>query len=235
MKTLRIDRSLRLVTLATMVVFCVAICLLGTQQRAEGWSAGPNPINGEGIPAGGAHRMMTEDAIRWLSDNGWLYFSETSEQLIKDGASVPDAIHFAVGSKVLAVNELEYLLGREDLIDLGVCKHILCEVLMEDFDKLQNHSSCQYCFWLNKARQEATEYPVDLERAKIHAGYAMHFAQDHLNPAHLGDGWDDWEWGGGTDLYWQLSTWWEITDYNYVKKAKEDFEPFGMCLVTRIS
>ena len=125
MKTLRTHGLFRLVSLASMVIFCVAIGLLGTQQRADAWSAGPL-FGLTDVPPGGAHGMMAENAILWLGSNNLLpagYLSAQERQLLRDGASTPDGI-WGVGPGLKntwwweGALQLERMIGR-DIVEYG--------------------------------------------------------------------------------------------------------------------
>jgi len=64
----------------------------------------------------------------------------------------------------------------------------------------------------------------------VHAGYAMHFAQDYLNPPHLGSLPQEVAWS------WDLELDWEINDHKYVPKAwvADYFQLAGRCVTSGI-
>jgi len=253
MKTLRAHGRFRLAMLALMVVLCVAIGILGTQQRAEGWSAGPE--FGFEMPAGGAHGMMAEDAI--IDFNNLLpagYLSDIDKQLLRDGASTPDSI-WGVGVDMKypyweqGAWHLQELIGRDivtcdydptDYWWLATCSCIdePCFTLKDDWENdnahLMNHESALWSewnpikYWADKARQDLNNN--NRSRAMVHAGYAMHFAQDYLNPPHLGSLPQEVAWS------WDLELDWEINDHKYVPKAwvADYFQLAGRCVTSGI-
>ena len=233
-----------------MVVLCVAIGLLGTQQRAEGWSAGPL-FGLTDVPPGGAHGMMAENAILWLDSNNLLpagYLSAEERQLLRDGASTPDGIWGAgPGLKNTwwweGALQVEALIGR-DIVELGIfgysCTDEPCFTFKDDwendFDNLMNHEFADLSvwnpikYWADKAKQDLINN--NRSRAMVHAGYAVHFAEDFLNPPHLGP----LLWGSYQEVDWplELEFVWENTDFNYVPKAWSfsDFRIFGRCFTS---
>jgi len=247
MKTLRTHGRFRLAMLASMVVLCVAIGLLGTQQRAEGWSAGP--LWTLEMPYGGAHGMMAEDAI--IDFNNLLppsYLSDTDRQLLRDGASTPDSI-WGLGFKYdywwEGAEQLEGMIGR-DIVEFGIsgysCTDEPCFTLKEDwendFDNLMNHEFADLSvwnpikYWADKAKQDLINN--NRSRAMVHAGYAMHFAQDYLNPPHFGP----LLWGSYQEVDWstEAEVVWETNDHNYVPKAwvADYFQLVGRCVTSGI-
>ena len=249
MKTLRTYGLYRLVILASMLVLCVAIGLLGTQQRAEGWSAGP--LYGVDMPPGGAHGMMAEDAVLWLDLNKVLptnYLSAKDRQLLRDGASTPDSIWgVGIGFKYAywweGAVQLEGMIDREivtwDVFGYS-CTDEPCFTLKDDWendkDNLMNHEFAKLSewnpikYWADKAKQDLNN--DNRSRAMVHAGYAMHFAMDYLNPPHLGPlMWDSYQ-----EVEWpyELEFTWESSDYYYIPKARsgENFQLFGRCIIS---
>ena len=250
MKTLRTHGLFRLVRLAPMVVLCVAIGLLSTQQGAEGWSAGP--IFGlTDVPPGGAHGKMAENAILWLDSNNLLpagYLSAQDRQLLREGASTPDGI-WGVGPGLKntfwweGALQVEALIGR-DIVELGIfgysCTDEPCFTFKDDwendFDNLMNHEFADLSvwnpikYWADKAKQDLINN--NRSRAMVHAGYAVHFAEDFLNPPHLGS----LLWGSYQEVDWpsELELAWENTDFNYVPKAWSfnDFRIVGRCFTS---
>jgi hypothetical protein len=246
MKTLRTHGLFRLVRLAPMVVLCVAIGLLGTQQRAEAWSAGPI-FDMTDVPPGGAHGKMAENAILWLDSNNLLpagYLSAQDRQLLREGASTPDGI-WGVGPGLKntwwweGALQVEALIGR-DIVELGTfgysCTGEPCFTFKDDwendFDNLMNHEFADLSvwnpikYWADKAKQDLNNN--NRSRAMIHAGYAMHFAQDYLNPAHLGSLYQEVDWPSYLELDW------ETTDYHYLPKAwsVDYFQLVGRCFTS---
>jgi hypothetical protein len=202
---------------AALLVLAVASGTEGGPQEAGAWSAGLYPV----VPAGGAHRAITQDVIGWFAapDRGWLFgdggMDAAEWELVMDGAVVPDAVH-CPDTRLPGCGEdrkwetwgwaaqaLENVLlpGRGDLVTCGwvrrgwtlvwecECHHKLCEALRGDFDALKNHEWERMVNWANTARSEIGS---DLALARIHAGYAIHFAQDAIAPPHA----DDWASGG---------------------------------------
>jgi hypothetical protein len=100
-----------------------------------------------------------------------------------------------------------------------------------DFDNLMNHEFADLSvwnpikYWADKAKQDLINN--NRSRAMVHAGYAVHFAEDFLNPPHLGP----LLWGSYQEVNWplELELAWENTDFNYVPKAWSfsDFRIFG--------
>ena len=250
MKTLRTHRGFRLVRLASMVILCVAIGLLGTQQRAEAWSAGPLLGLDLGLPPGGAHGMMAQDAVTRLVNNllpaG--YLSARDQQLLREGASTPDSI-WGVGAGMKntwwweGALELESLIGR-DVVEWHIfdysCIDEPCFTLKDDwendFDNLMNHEFADLNvwnpikYWADKAKQDLLNN--SRERAMVHAGYAMHFAEDYLNPPHFGP----LLWGSYQEVDWplDLEVMWENNDFYYVPKAWSagDFQIISRCFTS---
>jgi len=232
-----------------MVVLCVAIGSLGTQQRAEAWSAGP--LFGLDLPYGGAHGMMAENAILWLDSNNLLpagYLSAVDRQLLRDGASTPDGIWGpGVGLKNTwwweGALQVEGMIGR-DIVEWDIfeysCTDEPCFTFKDDwendFDNLMNHEFAALSewnpikYWADKAKQDLVNN--NRSRAMVHAGYAMHFAQDYLNPPHLGP----LLWGSYQEVDWplELELVWENTDFNYVEKAWSfnDFRIISRCFTS---
>ena len=85
-------------------------------------------------------------------------------------------------------------------------------------------------YWADKAKQDLINN--NRSRAMVHAGYAMHFAQDYLNPPHLGP----LLWGSYQEVDWplELELVWENNDFYYVPKAWSfnDFRIFGRCFTS---
>jgi hypothetical protein len=185
--------------------------------------------------------MMAEDAILWLDSNNLLpagYLSAQDRQLLRDGASTPDSIW---GFDPLSSEwykwrywwegalQLEGLIGRAvvtfDIFSGYSCTDEPCFTLKDDWDNdnahLMNHEFADLSvwnpvkYWADKAKQDLRNSNRD--RAMVHAGYAMHFAQDYLNPPHLGP----LLWGSYQEVEWPLGLElaWENTDFNYVAKA----------------
>ncbi len=251
MKTLRTHEQFTLVKLASMVILCVAVGLLGTQQRAEAWSAGPLFGLDSSLPPGGAHGMMAEHAVNQLVNNllpaG--YLSARERQLLREGASTPDSI-WGIGAGMKntlwseAALQLESLIGR-DVVELDIfegysCTDEPCFTLKDDwendFDNLMNHEFADLSvwnpikYWADKAKQDLINN--NRNRAMVHAGYAMHFAEDFLNPAHLGP----LLWGSYQEVDWSLALEldWENNDFYYVPKAWSfsNFRIFGRCFTS---
>jgi len=238
-KTSRMVQLVKMATLGTVMAFFVAIGLCGTQERAGAWSAGR-----PGIPdwaTGGAHGMMAKDAIHWLDDNDWLptdHPTASDWELVKDGASMPDSIWKPLpGGDTWdtwwrGAEQLEAMIDQ-DIVTCGfqglfpptwtcTCNNNneTCLTLKDDWenhwDHLGDHTYSQWDYWADKAKEEVG---TNRDRAMIHAGYAMHYAMDYLNPAHL-DGW------GSAQTLWE--TMW---DHIYVKKAWDNsqFDLVGLC------
>jgi hypothetical protein len=218
--------------LIALTVVGLAIGLGNTPERASGWSAGVP----QEIYLGGVHREVTKDGILWLSAHGWLLNgqgidpSDAEWQLAMDGAVVPDAVHIFGKTPMLAVQQLEEMLGvprypGEDLVFCPIepwkpceCRHVLCDLLVEDFDQLKkSHDWSRYKYWLDKAKEDVGN---DLRRAMIHAGYAIHFAEDRVSPSHLGGKWDerDLDWACRPDG--KRHTVWELVDEAFMLKAQ---------------
>ena len=238
MKTPRMSRFGKTATLATLVALCVATGLFGTQERAEGWGSGRPYWPLIRIPAdGGAHGRMAENVVDWVQADYGLAINTYEAELIRDGASAPDSIwnpwqwlpdwvpggatqltYWGDGAK-----QLQTMIGRTIVYcDLQGCYCVdqLCFTLKDDwendYDKLAVHEWFMWRYWADKAKDELS---TNRSRAMIHLGYAMHFAQDYLSPAHL----DGWGW---------KQTLWEVKDYNFIPKAEAEFDLFGRCFAS---
>jgi hypothetical protein len=197
--------------------------------------------------------MMAGNAILWLDSNNLLpagYLSAQDRQLLREGASTPDGI-WGAGPGLKNTSWWEGALQVESLIDRDIvewdffefeytCTDEPCFTFKDDwendFDNLMNHEFADLSvwnpikYWADKAKQDLINN--NRSRAMVHAGYAMHFAEDYLNPPHLGP----LLWGSYQEVDWplELELAWENTDFNYVPKAWSfsDFRIFGRCFTS---
>jgi hypothetical protein len=166
--------------LIALTALCLAIGLSREPQPASGWSA---------FPTGGTHAELSDRVISWLAEHGWRYQAQTMHpddfRLVALASAAPDAAHDCVA--------VDCALGKLNQLLLIPPEELHAAIRDRDFPALQSGAGGWHKFpgavgramdWIQDAKSSAP----DLTTRMIWAGYALHYAQDAVNPPHV----DNW-------------------------------------------
>jgi len=209
-------RFVKAATLGTVVALCVASGLLISADRASGWSSTGGVQDAHGDTAG--------LVLDWFANNAWTFEGHKIQTRtgflgltnpwneVKNGAST----EVDCAWKVLGVDVCEWPGGTNDTYH-SVTKYQqkfwqAYPDKKQEFCDAAGLSTCELdplmgaeertVYWTTKARQcvddlraQGKTNPSDYSTCQKYAGYALHYAQDAVNPPHVDPWAQGWWWG----------------------------------------